>query len=810
MELTTQQDVCRHCGAEGPLPPLVAPLHQCTACGSVVPQVVFEKGLANAQVAREPIIAPDGVLRGKYRLSRRLGEGTHGVTFLAEHLFLGHPCVVKVLPRRAGDASDTAVRRLRTEARAGFRVHDPYVVHVLDCDVLRGTWYFVMEYIEGVDLGHLVRHGIRPPWHQVARLAADAAHGLAAIHRIGLVHRDVKPANLILGTDGRLRVADLGVVGVAEDHGEAGVGSTPEIVGTLAYTAPETFVSGGQVDARADLYSLGATLYHLTTGLLPHEGRLVFQRLIDLQNRPPSWPAEAAKTPAWLRTAILRLLATEPAERFDSALAFLDALQAPSTAAAATPVPPPAEALEPRGIGVLPFENEQSAPDDDWLGYALANYVSRALSEMPRVYVTDQDGLVALFNRLAVEGDRDERRRVLEAGRMAGAATVITGHFRRAGGTISVRAEALRAAGSGRQTTVHVEGQLADLGEVQRGLLERLLRGLGLGERVAERSRTHVRSPLLAAQEKLALARQAFLRGSYDQAAAWATEAVALDPEFAEAIGFVGVCYARVGRYEEAARQHHEHEALARRWGDERLRVEALANLGVMNYFRGDYEAAERYYQEAAQTAGGLGLAVEEAHICNNLGFVLYRRGRLAEAEQAFTRAIETHRAYGGLSALANPYNGLGNVLIEQGRFREARWYYRRALAIAVDLGDRAAVGTTHMHLGRCAAVEQRFAEAQHEFTMALNALEETRFWNGLARAYEYMAEMNLQLGNCDEAMRCADKRIELARQHSNARMEAAAYLQKAESLKRAGRVEEAAACLALGRSIGTPEAAPS
>jgi tetratricopeptide (TPR) repeat protein len=192
------------------------------------------------------------------------------------------------------------------------------------------------------------------------------------------------------------------------------------------------------------------------------------------------------------------------------------------------------------------------------------------------------------------------------------------------------------------------------------------------------------------------------------------------------------------------------------------------------------------------------------------LGFVLFRLGRLAEAERVFLRAIETHRTYGGLALLVGPYNGMGNVLAEQGRYEEALRYYRRALALANEIGDRTSVGTTHMHLGRCAALESRFADAKHEFTMALNALEETRFWNGLARAYEYVAEMHLQLGNVDEAIRCADKRIELARQHQNVRMEAAAWLQKADALKRAARSDEAAACEQQALAATEPSAGQS
>jgi tetratricopeptide (TPR) repeat protein len=570
------------------------------------------------------------------------------------------------------------------------------------------------------------------------------------------------------------------------------------------------FVAGGAAGTAADLYALGATLYHLLTGRLPHGGTQVFQRLVDLQCRPAAWPEDAAAdTPEWLRKVILRLLAIEPRERFGSTDALLEQLKSPvEQPAPPRPVFQP-ETLQPRGIGVLPFENEGQTRDDDWLGHALANYVSRALSKTPGIYVADQDGLVTVLGRLEAEGGRGRAERLLEAGRMVGAGTVITGHYRREGDAVRVVAEALRAGQREPAVVARSEGVLADLAALENALLERLAHALDLDAVLRGRPRITPAAPGPEAREQFILGRQAFRRGDYEQAIKLAEEAVRLDPTFAEAIGFMGVCYARLGRYEAAQARHRQQEELALQWGDARLQIEALANLGVMNYFRGDYEAAEAHYARALRMAEELGLATERAQICNNLGFVLIRRGRPAEAEQAFLRAIETHRAYGGLTSLVGPYNGIGNVQVEQQRYGEARTYYRRALALASEIGDRASVGTTHMHLGRCAALQGRFADAKHEFTMALNALEETRFWNGLARAYEYIGEMNLQLGHYDEAVRCADKRIELARQHSNARMEAAAWTQKAEALKRAGREQEAAACRAHERGAAAPASDP-
>ncbi len=746
-------------------------------------------------------IAPDGLLRGKYRLIEQLGEGAHGVSYLAQHEYLSHPCVVKLLPPRHGAAPD-AVERLRGEARAGFRVQDPGVVRVLDCDVVRGAWYFVMEYIDGVNLAMILEHESRLTWQQGVQIGLDAAAGLGAIHRAGLLHRDVKPGNLILGTDGHTRIADLGVAGVVSEPRELGRFGGPAMAGTLLYTAPEMFRPAAVVGPQADLYALGATLYHLLLGRPPHGGDRVFQHLIDMQCRPAVWPADAPRdVPAWLAELVLGLLSTEPQGRPNSAEELAARLSRRAQPAGEVRAPVAADELRPRGIGVLPLRNSGPSTADDWLGYAVANYLSRALAETPGVYVVDQDRLMELTGPTARDPGGPGVAALLEAGRLIGAGTLVLGRFTRDGGRLEVDVELLSAERAEPASVAQAVGELTNLPDLERTLYERVAAAL----RVEQRGAGRTPEPGLEAREKFVRARQAFLKGEYDRAVILAEESAAAAPTFAEAIGFAGVCLARLGRYDEAEEHHRREERLAHETGEPRGEVEAQANLGAMNYFRGEYEAAEGQYLRAAEQAEQLGLATEHAQICNNVGFVLFRRGRLAEAQRFFLRAIEAHRSYGGLISLIGPYNGLGNVLVEQRQYEGARTYYRRALALAQEIGDRTNVGTTHMHLGRCAALEGRFAEAKHEFTMALNALEETRFWNGLARAYEYVAELHVQLGNYDEAARCADKRIELARQHANVRMEQAAWLQKAECLRRAGRTAEAEQCAARG---GTPAAA--
>lgn len=795
---------CRHCGRTGVLQAVTDRIGRCRACDFLIPTPMAASLDSADAVPRVPGVAPGGVLRGRYRLLRCLGEGAHGVSYLARHEDLRHPCVVKLLPHRSGDGGVVTVNRLREEARSGFEVQDPNVVRVLDCDVAAGVWYFVMEYVDGVDLGHVLGLRLHVGWRQAVRVGVDAAQGLTAIHGVGLVHRDIKPANLLLGSDNSVRVADLGVAALATGCQESAGGAAAPPAGTLPYAPPEAFRPNARLHPTADLYSLGATLFHLITGRPPHATASVFQRLVDLQCRPVTWPVDApGDVPAALVQVVLRLLAIEPEDRIPTAAAVLDQLRPFVDSPVAARPPIQRDELSPRGIGVLPLRNETSVIDDDWLGYAVADSLCKGLAALPDAYVADLDVLAGLVNRLeAVEG-LGPRERLLEAGRRVGAATLITGRFRRDAGRVRVVLESLRGPGPRDTAAVEIEGPLGELPALERALLERLTDRLGLGRPTSpQRPRTGT----LAAREKFVLGRQAYLRGDYEEAIALAKDAIRLDLESAESLALMGICLARLGRYDEAEACHRRHEALARERADERGQIEALANLGVMYYFRGDYAAAEQHYRRAVRLAEQRDLATETAQVCNNLGFVLYRRGRLEEAEKAFLRAIETHRAYGGLTSLVGPYNGMGNVLAEAGRFQEARDYYQRALALATETGDRTSVGTTHVHLGRCAAQEGRFADAKHELTMALNALEETRFWNGLARAYEVVTDLHLQMGDCAEALRSVDKRIDVARQHANVRMEAAAWQQKAAVLRAAGRPREAEACAARACSAGGGE----
>ncbi len=256
---------------------------------------------------------------GPYQLKRRLGAGGMGEVYLAEHRLLKRPCAVKLIrPERAGDPA--LLRRFEREVRAMSRLTHFNTVEVFDFGLSEGgTFYYVMEYLPGRDLAELVaRHGPLPPARAVY-VARQVCAALREAHAVGLVHRDIKPGNVIVGRFGgrhdAAKLLDFGLVR-SLDGGETQSHLTHEgaLLGTPDYMAPEQ-AFGRAVDARTDLYSLGALLYFLLAGRPPFRGT-VLEVLDAHRHRPvPPLSALAPGVPEDLEAVVLRCLAKDPGAR---------------------------------------------------------------------------------------------------------------------------------------------------------------------------------------------------------------------------------------------------------------------------------------------------------------------------------------------------------------------------------------------------------------------------------------------------------------------------------------------------------------
>ena len=257
-----------------------------------------------------------GFYLGKYKLLDHLGTGGMSSVYLAEHTRLRRRAAIKILPHRR--AHDRAYfDRFQIEGQAVAALDHPNIVRAYDLDDDGSLHYLVMEYIEGRDLCHLVEEDGPLDFHTAAEYAAQAAAGLEHAHAGGLVHRDIKPANLLLDVKGTIKILDLGLAKFADDQRDT---QADQVVGTADYLAPEQAAGGQSVDHRADIYSLGCTLYFLITGHPPFATGTSVERVAAHQRQsPPSLLVDRPDAPEPLVAICTRMMEKSPTARYQTA-----------------------------------------------------------------------------------------------------------------------------------------------------------------------------------------------------------------------------------------------------------------------------------------------------------------------------------------------------------------------------------------------------------------------------------------------------------------------------------------------------------
>ncbi|MFE9031817.1 protein kinase [Streptomyces iakyrus] len=253
------------------------------------------------------------LLAGRYRLEVEIGRGGMGEVWRAYDETLARAVALKLLLPQDTDA--TATSRFRLEAQTAGRLNHPNVVGVLDFGEYDNRLYLVMELVEGDSLAGVLSGSGPLPAEQVARLAAQASAGLAAAHAQGIVHRDVKPANLLLDTHGTLKIGDFGIARFLDDPGAA-LTATGQIVGTGLYLAPERAL-GKPAGPASDMYSLGCVLYQLLSGRPPFQADTAVALLHQHLDSAPVPPRElgVAGLPPAFENYLLGLLAKQPEDR---------------------------------------------------------------------------------------------------------------------------------------------------------------------------------------------------------------------------------------------------------------------------------------------------------------------------------------------------------------------------------------------------------------------------------------------------------------------------------------------------------------
>lgn len=282
---------------------------------------------SSGELARGELVA------GRYRIERVLGRGASGTVYEAEHQWTHRRVALKVL-RSEWSTHERIVSRFLREARVCAELSHPSLVAVLDMgqDEHDGLLYLAQELVEGETLRALLDARGKLEVDETLRIIGDIAGALAVVHAAGLVHRDIKPENIIvcpLGSEGSVR-AKLIDFGVAREldrdstHTRTQLGA---VIGTPRYMSPEQARATGEIDARSDQYALSVVAYECLTGRTPHEGESASMLLANLLTQPPvAITRVRSALPVPVSRAVMRALSREPAERFESAVAFAEAL----------------------------------------------------------------------------------------------------------------------------------------------------------------------------------------------------------------------------------------------------------------------------------------------------------------------------------------------------------------------------------------------------------------------------------------------------------------------------------------------------
>ena len=273
------------------------------------------------QAASRPL--PEGLANHpQYEVERELGRGAIGVVYFAHNKLMDRLEVLKVLTREMLDRQGTAERFLR-EIQSAARLSHPNVVAAHSAFQVGGVLVFAMEYVEGSDLAKLVRNRGPLPVVNATYFAYQAAQGLQHAHERGMIHRDIKPSNLMLCKQGKravVKILDFGLAKAASERGmETSLTHEGQMLGTPDYIAPEQTLEAQKADIRADLYSLGCTLYHLLAGRPPFRGSSLYE-ILQAHHSTMAEPLNQVRpdVPAELAKVVAKMMAKNPADRFQT------------------------------------------------------------------------------------------------------------------------------------------------------------------------------------------------------------------------------------------------------------------------------------------------------------------------------------------------------------------------------------------------------------------------------------------------------------------------------------------------------------
>jgi serine/threonine protein kinase/Tfp pilus assembly protein PilF len=599
----------------------------------------------------------ESALAGRYRIERELGSGGMATVYLADDVKHHRHVALKVLHSEL--ASTIGPDRFLREVDVLAGLNHPRILPLHDSGDANGFLFFVMPYVQGESLRARMQREQLLPIDASLTIVRQVASALAYAHAHDVIHRDVKPENIMLH-EGEAMIADFGIALVlSEANGR--ITERGYVVGTPAYMSPEQSLGESDVDARSDIYSLACVLYEMLAGeppyTAPNAQALVAKRLVD---PVPSVRRVRGAVPANVDQALTKALAKIPADRFASVTAFADALFAPA--------PPQSPA-----IAVLPFVNLSTDPENEYFADGITEDVIAHLSKMRALKV---------ISRTSVMPFKKSAESLKQIGAKLGATTLLEGSVRRSGDRVRIVAQLIDADADRYLWSDTYDRQLTDIFQIQTDVALQIAAALKTELTVDEHARLRKEPTSNVEAYKLFLQGRhwyvKYTTSAMHEAISCFERAIALDPNYALAYANMAIAYteiAEIGAVPPGEAFPYAREAAAKALELDPMLAEAHSTIAYLKLCDFDWAGAERAFKRALE------LDPNSADT-----YDLY--GRLCSAQRRFDEAIALLRRAQEMDPLAHRLD-VATTLLRAGRYTEAAIRAESALAFEPEL-DRA------------------------------------------------------------------------------------------------------------------------
>ncbi len=783
---------CSQCSGQlsGPGPTLVLPGADSTPTMAAPASLKewSDRGLGSAPGSSA--ILPPGLEIGKrYRVLRLLGRGGMGAVYQVQDLQLDRQVALKLIRSDIAE-NEMVLGRFKREIQLSSKVTHKNVLRVYDLGESDGVQYLTMQFIEGEDLSTVLKREGRLPTPRLIRVFRQILEGLRAAHDQGVIHRDLKPQNVMLDASDNVYVTDFGL---AKSLEQSGMTQTGTIVGTPYYMSPEQ-VKGAPIDHRSDIYSLGVILYEMSTGRLPFTGSTPYEVMAQRLQRAPQPAGELnAELPAFLRKILERCMAVDPAARYQTvedilkdldaggfrttlrfevakrpwlrpaltvvivvglvagaAIVFRNRLSSRSTPQQSGA---PGGAKESVSLAILPFRNASGDASLDWLGPSLAEMLRTDVGRSASLRTVPSDRLHQILRDLRISADSTfDPTALRKLAKFSNADTVVWGQYVKFGDEIRIDATLEDVK---RQRSVALKAQAPSQSGLQAAidqLAQSIRDGLSLSSDALEELKATAFKPstksldaLRSYNEGLQLARQ----GKNSEALKKFQESIKADSEFALAYAKLGQTYAKLGYDTEAEQNSRRAVELSERLpAQERYLINA-SHARIVN----DTDKAIGAYENLAK------VAPEDPEINFELGALYEATGAYDQARAHYKKVLEHDPKYVAV-LLAS-----GRVEIKAGNPQGSLDYLNQALSLAIQLEQDEEKADVLHAIGVAYGDLDKPGDAQRYYQESLEIKRRIGQKRGIAVTLGQIAQVQERLGNPDAALASYKEALQIQRE---------------------------------------------